>query len=128
MFVATRLSALKKGVSDWRSGRQQRRTRRTKYCSWSAKCATLSVRGRCRLAAVAATAAISTRRKASAITASRASGVGLHIPEGLAHHEVFGRLLDLDTVIFGKADRRRILNPVHQADFVHVDDDLFAGG
>ena len=52
----------------------------------------------------------------------------LHIPEGLAHHQVFGRLLDLDTVIFGKAERRRVLNPLHQADFVHVDDDLFAGG
>ena len=94
-----------------------------------AKMRDMGVRGRCcRLAAVAATAVISTRRKASVITASRASGVGLHIPEGLAHHQVFGRLLDLDTVIFGKAERRRVRNPLHQADFVHVDDDLFAGG
>jgi hypothetical protein len=59
---------------------------------------------------------------------ARRRGVELLILEGLAHHQVFGRLLDLDTVIFGKADRGRVLNPVHQADFVHVDDDLFAGG
>ena len=50
----------------------------------------------------------------------------LHIRQGLAHHQMVGRLRDLDAVMSVKADRRRVRNPVHHADLVHVDDDLVA--
>jgi hypothetical protein len=60
---------------------------------------------RCRPAAVAAMAAISRSARLPLLRPAGRRGEGLAIPEGVAHHQVVGRLRDLDSVIFVKAER-----------------------